>query len=65
MQRQLACVASRNRKLLQSQQCLLTKLVPSVRVKMRITWSLARLLGPTPQWGLEFRVISNSFQQKA
>lgn len=31
---------------------------------MRVTHSLARLLDSTFQWGLEFGVISNSFQQK-
>lgn len=65
MQRRLACVASCNSKLLESQQCLLRKPVLSVRMKMSITYSLARVLDPMFQWGLEFSVISNSFQQKA
>lgn len=32
---------------------------------MRTTQGLARLLDPVFYWGLEFGVISNSFQQEA
>lgn len=62
---ELAGVASCNRKLLESQQCLLTKSVLSVRMQMRTMQVLAGLRDPMFHWGLEFSVISNSFQQKA
>jgi len=62
---ELASVASCNRKLLESHQCLLTKPVLSVRMKMRNHTRLGGLLDPMFQWGLEFSVISKSFQQKA
>lgn len=63
---ELAGVASCNRKLLESQQCLLlTKSVLSVRMQMRTMQGLAGLRDPMFHWGLEFSVISNSFQQKA
>lgn len=53
MQRQLACVTSCNRKFLESQQCLLTKSVLSVRMKTRITHNVARLLDPVLWWDSE------------
>lgn len=55
----LHMLASWIRKLLESRQCLLPEPVLSVRMEMRRTHSLARLLDPLFQWGLELSVISN------